>query len=443
MAFPTGPSAVRRPTLRRATLLAAALALAGVACSEELPTTGTCDADARLCDEQSITVEQVELEPVVFDTTVAGFPLRGTEPRLLTARSGDTLDARAIYRFDSLPSFYRATNGDSTPVTEVLEPALEIVVYRRAESYVPQAVTVEAYDVAVAGDDTSTVELAAAFVPERLVGTATLAPRAATDTTTVDTLRIPLQPSTILAKLAGDRRLRVGLRVAPGMDARLSLSPTIARVGYRATPDTVIARLTRSPLSETPPAQPQLQIDFSSFTIVVAGTAPDDPGVLTVGGLPGRRALLRFAIPPAILDSAQILRATLVLTKQPVATYLESDTLRLQPLAVTVSDAVTDLRRRLLLAAIPVSPFTGREVLSSTPVNVRPSTAGTVELAIPELVGAWRTIGDVGYRPELVLTSALEGATPVEARFYGRAAPAALRPKLRISYIRSIDFDIP
>lgn len=442
MAFPTGPSAARRPTLRLTTLLAAALALAGVACSEELPTSDTCAADPLLCGEQSISVQQVELEPVAFDTTLAGFPLRGTEVRLLAARSGDSLDVRAIYRFDSLPSFYRS-GTDSIPVTQVIDPVVEVIVYRRLDSYVPQPTTVEAFDVAVAGDDTSTTELAAAFVPARLIGTTTLAPRAAGDTTTVDTLRIPLQPSTILDKLAGDARLRVGLRVAPGQDARLSLSPTVARVTYRASPDTTIARLSRAPYSQTPGGQPQLQIDFSSFTIVVDGTTPEEPGVLTVGGLPGRRALLRFAVPAAIVDSAQILRATLVLTKQPVPGFLESDTLRLQPLAVTASEAVTDLRRRMLLAAIPISPFTGREVLSAVPVNVKPGTAGTVEIAIPELVGAWRTIGGIGFRPELVLTSALEGATPVQARFYGREAPAALRPKLRVSYIRSIDFDIP
>ena len=441
MAFPTGPSAVRRPTLRLTTVLVAALALVGVACSEELPTTATC-ADPLLCGEQSITVEQVELEPVVFDTTLAGFPLRGTEGRLLAAQAGDSLDVRAIYRFDSLPSFYRS-GTDSVPVTQVVDPVVEVVVYRRSDSYVPQQTTVEAYDVAAVADDTSTIELAAAFVPARLLGTATIATRATSDTTTLDTLRIPLQPGTILDKLAGDGRLRVGLRVAAGQDARLSLAPTLARVVFRATTDTAVAPLTRSPLSQTPGGQPQLQIDFSSFTIVVNGTTPDEPGVITVGGLPGRRALLRFAVPSAILDSAQILRATLVLTKQPVSGFLESDTLRLQPLAVTASAAVTDLRRRLLLAAIPVSPFTGREVLSGVPTNVKPGTAGTVEIAIPELVGAWRTTGDLGYRPELVLASALEGASPVQARFYGRSADAALRPKLRLSYIRSIDFDIP
>jgi len=441
MAFPTGPSAARRPTLRLTTLLAAVLALAGVACSEELPTSETC-ADPLLCGEQSINVQQVELEPVTFDTTLAGFPLRGTEVRLLAARAGDSLDVRAIYRFDSLPSYFRR-GVDSIPVTEVIEPVVEVVVYRRSDSYVPQPTTVEAFDVAVAGNDTSTTELAAAFVPERRIGTATLAPRAASDTTTVDTLRIPLDGSTILGKLAGDGRLRVGVRVAPGQDARLSLSPTVARVVYRATTDTAIAALTRAPYSQTPEGQPQLRIDFSSFTIVVAGTTPEQPGVLSVGGLPGRRALLRFAIPAAILDSAQILRATLVLTKQPVPGFLDGDTLRLQPLAVTTSGVVTDLRRRMLLASIAVSPFTGRSVVSSVPTNVKPGTEGTVEIAIPELVGSWRTTGDIGYTPELVLASALEGATPVQARFHGSAADPALRPKLRVSYIRSIDFDIP
>ncbi len=440
MAFPTGPSVSRRPSLRLTTLLVAAAAVAG-ACSEELPTSATC-ADPLLCGEQSINVAQVELEPVTFDTTLAGFPLRGTEARLLAARAGDSLDTRAIYRFDSLPTFYRA-GADSTPVTQVLDPVLEVVAFRRGESYVPQATTVEAYDVAVAGDDTSTTELAAAFQPERLLGTTTVPVRAAGDTTSVDTLRFALPPALLLAKIGGDARLRVGLRVAPGADARLSLSPTSARVAYRASTDTAIARLVRTPLSETPVGQPQLRIDFSSFTIVIDGTAPDDPAAVTVGGLPGRRALLRFDVPAAIVDSAQILRATLVLTKRPLAGQLASDTLFLQPLAVTASAAVTDLQRRVLLASNPISPFTGRNVVPLAPTAVIPGTEGTVELAIPELVGAWRTIGNVGYRPELVLSSALEGASPVQAQFYASDAPAALRPKLRLSYIRRIDFDIP
>ena len=396
MAFPTGPSVPRRPTLRLAALLGAALALGVTACSEELPTTATC-ADPLLCGEQSITVTQVELAPVTFDTTLVGFPLRGTEPRLLAAQSGDTLDTRAIYRFDSLPSTY-APAGSTTPqpVVEVIDPTLEVLVFRRGESYVPQATIVEAYDVAVAGNDTSTTDLAAAFVSARRLGTATLQPRAASDTTSIDTLRFALDPAVVLTKLGADARLRVGLRVASGQDARLMLSPTIARVSYRATSDTAVARLVRTPLSQTPEGQPQLRIDFSSFTIVVDGTAPAAGDVLAVGGLPGRRALLRFAIPASIVDSAQILRATLVLTKQPVAGYLASDTLLLQPLAVTASDAVTDIRRRVLLASNPLSPFTGRNVVPTAPITVRPAEAGTVELAIPELVTAWRTVGGVG-----------------------------------------------
>ena len=439
MAFPTGPSAPRRPLPR---LVTAALVLALAACTEDLATSATC-ADPVLCGEQSLAVEQVELEPVVADTTVAGFPLRGTEVRLLAARAGDSLDVRAIFRFDSLPTFYRTTAGDSVPVTQLVDPVVEVLVFRRGESYVPQATTVEAFDVGGVANDTSTVDLAAAFTPDRLLGTATLAPRASSDTTTADTLRIPVSPEALLARIRGDARLRVGVRVAPGQDARLVLSPTIARATYRATPDTSVARLVRAPLSQTPEGEPQLRIDFSSFTIVVAGTTSDDPSVLTVGGLPARRALLRFAIPPAVLDSSQILRATLVLTQRPIPGYLAGDTLRLQPLAVTASDLVTDLRRRMLLASNPLSPFTGRNVVSSTPTNVLPGGSGTVEIPIPELVGAWRTIGDVGYSPELVLASALEGATPVQAQFYASEAPAALRPKLRLSYIRRIDFDLP
>jgi hypothetical protein len=433
------------PVLRRPLFLVVTAALIGaVACTEDLSTTATCSAaDAELCPEQQLTVEQAELQPVVEDTTIAGFPLRGTESRLLAARAGDTLDVRAVYRFDSLPRSY-VSGTTTTPVGQVLEPVMEVIVLRRTESLVPAGTSIEAYDVDIAGDDTSTAALAAAFTPARLLGSGPLAVRPATDTTTVDTLRIALSPDRLLSKITGDSGLRVGLRVAAAGEARVRLSPTAARIAFRAVADTNVARLSQTPLSKTPVGNSQLQIDLSSFTVTVKGTpAPADP-VIVVGGLPARRALLRFVVPPAIVDSSIILRATLVLTQRPVRGYLAADTLGLQPLAVVTSDVVRDVPRRMLFATNAVSPFSGRAVLGADPLPVVPADSGEFEFPIAELVGTWRTSNAVGFLPELVLAAAFEGSSPLQAHFFSAEAPdASLRPKLRLSYIRRINFSIP
>ena len=431
----TGSPVSRRPLF----LVVIAALLGTAACTEDLTTSATCPG---LCPEQELNVEQVELQPVTEDTTIAGFPLRGTESRLLAARAGDTLDVRAIYRFDSLPRTYNS-GATPTPITAVLDPVIEVLVPRGSESLVPAGLSVEAYDVDIAGDDTSTTGLAAAFTAERLIGSGALPVRTATDTTTVDTLRIALTPARLLSKIASDSGLRVGLRLASASEARVRFSPTGVRLAFRVSADTTIARVTQEPLSKTPTDNTQLQIDLSSFTVTVRGTpAPTDP-VLVVGGLPARRSLLRFAVPSAIVDSSIILRATLVLTQRPVRGYLASDTLGLQPLAVVTSEAVRDIPRRMLFATNTVSPFSGRPVLSANPFVVVPSDSGEFEIPIAELVGTWRSSNVLGFLPELVLASAFEGSSTLQAQFYSAEADPALRPKLRLSYIRRINFSIP
>ena len=50
------------------------------------------------------------------DTTVTGLPPIGNETFMMLASHGDTLDARAIVRFDTLPQTYSKNSIDSTIV---------------------------------------------------------------------------------------------------------------------------------------------------------------------------------------------------------------------------------------------------------------------------------------------------------------------------------------
>lgn len=437
MAFVTGSPHRRRPL----PLLSLVALLGAVACTEQLTTSNTCPA---LCPEQGVPVQSVELQPVVLDTSVAGFPLLGTESRLMAARSGDTLDTRLVFRFDSLPTRHRLASGDSADITEVVDPVLELLVLRRAVSHVPGPTTVAAYDVTAAGDDTSTAELAAAFTPERRLGEAVLAVRPSGDTTSLDSLRIPLRADAVLAAVAAgaDGRLRLGVRIE-GSDGRVYVPPTQARLLFRASADSAAPRLVVTLRSRTPSGDAQLQIDQSAFRIVVAGTPPLPEATLGVGGLPGRRALLRFALPPAILDSSAVVRATLVLTQRPVRGFLPTDTAFVVPLAVTTNVGVADLPRRLWLAANAFNPYSGQPALPSDPLRRMPSDSGHFELPIAELVGAWRTTNALGFEPELVLAMGTEGTSPVQIQFFSSEAAPELRPRLRLNYVRRVNFGLP
>ncbi|HEX6629652.1 MAG TPA: hypothetical protein VF048_01105 [Gemmatimonadaceae bacterium] len=432
----TGSSVLRRPLA----LLVAVAALGAAACTEDLTTSNTCPD---LCPEQDLTVQQVELMPVTLDTVLAGFPVLGAEQSLLVARAGDSLDVRAVVRFDSLPSTYDDEQGDNHDITQVVEPVVEVLLARKLAT-TPVAVTLEAYDVAVTGDDTSAAVLAAAFTPDRLLGTLVVPPVSARgDTVQVDTLEIPLDPAMLLQRIAAGEGLRVGLRVSGADVARLPLDPSNSFLTFAVSADSGARRLALAQRSLTPADDPRLRADQSSFTIVVAGTPPPPPSVLAVGGLPARRSLLRFQLPPEIVDSSTVLRATLVLTQIPVRGYLTTDTLQLQPLAVTTRAAVTDVRRRMQLAANALNPYSGRPVLAVAPLPVIPGDSGEFLIQIPELVGAWRTTDVLGFLPELVLATPRESWTPLRAEFFSAEAPPELRPRLRLSYIRRVNFDLP
>ena len=91
-------------SLRLASLAAAFIGAA--ACTENLGGDGACPI---LCPTQGGDIQNVTLDAIVFDTTVLTLSGLGTEPGLLLASRGDTLDTRVVIRFDSLPTKFNAS----------------------------------------------------------------------------------------------------------------------------------------------------------------------------------------------------------------------------------------------------------------------------------------------------------------------------------------------
>jgi hypothetical protein len=154
-----------------------------------------------------------------------------------------------------------------------------------------------------------------------------------------------------------------------------------------------------------------------------------------VGGIGGRRTYLRFDVPRSLLDSAQVVRATLVLTQRQNGGQIATDSVRVVPDIVIANRSVTDLRRAATLVA---------NVASSAVDTLRaaPTTAGTRELSVAPVITYWRLQGDSVYQA-LSLRAMHEGSQATELRFFSSEAPAELRPQLRISYIPRTQFGLP
>jgi len=87
-------------------LATAALFVLISSCSENLDSSGACPV---LCPPIGGDVQNITIDAVVIDTTVPSLSGLGTEPGLLLAARGDTLDTRVIIRLDSLGGQHRST----------------------------------------------------------------------------------------------------------------------------------------------------------------------------------------------------------------------------------------------------------------------------------------------------------------------------------------------
>jgi hypothetical protein len=417
-------------------LLAIALVSAAmgsiVACREDLNGAAGCPS---LCPEQNVEAKDTLLESfVAIDTTVVGFPAIGTETRLLLASRGDTLDARAVMRFDTLTQQFTRGGTDST--IYAVDSAMVNLTLDSLGTKATQPVTVEVYDVDTAVVDTAVSVGLTLFRPDRLIGGKTYAV-----SELKDTLHVPLQNEKVLAKLrsAGPRRLRIGLRIQSTASAQIRLrsregggAPTIS---YDPSPDTAVKSIINSETSLTPTDNSTLKSDLTDYQLVAFSRATGAGSLLGVGGLPAQRSYLRFDIPSRLIDSATVVRATLLLTQLPATSVDATDTLTIYPQVVRAALTLTDVGRSAGILNIP-----GLEIDS---LRVRPSDGGLRAIEIVGALREWKAVGTTSLQRAIVLRSSTEGASAPAALFYSSEAAPELRPRLRITYVNKVQFGVP
>ncbi|MEP7347253.1 MAG: hypothetical protein ABI877_18425, partial [Gemmatimonadaceae bacterium] len=287
--------------------------MAFVACNESLDTGAACPV---LCPDQNVIVRDTILDAVSLDTSVAGFPPVGTELSLFLTARGDTVDVRGVVRFDSLTATFTKNGGDSA-ITAIDSAGIVLLIDRTNSTYTAP-VRFDLYDVDTTAADTSLAAIRALFRSDRLIGGATL------DTNQIkDTTIVPLDNAKILDKILNKKRLRVGIQVSSSNPVVLLAGTTNSArsslLQYDPLPsDTAIHIINVGPLSTTPVDNGELLGDLTDYQVVLKSPqTPQSPDILSIGGLEGRRAFLRFEIPAFIVDSSTVLRATLLAVQHP------------------------------------------------------------------------------------------------------------------------------
>jgi len=413
-------------------LIGGVATLAIAACSEKLEGGQSCPL---LCPQQAVTLNDTTIDALVSDTTITGLPAIGTERFMMLASHGDTVDSRAIIRFDTLPQSYTKNAIDSTIAN--IDTAELIVPIAAPDSLhrLAAPITIEAYNVDTAATDTVASILSTLFRPDRFLGSRTFVPDSV-----VDTLRIPIAADTVLDRVLNGTHLRVGLRVisSQSVDLRIGTVEQGLPVNLRlkVSADTSVAPLNVAPVSLTPKNVSFLSGPLADFTLVVKGGTATPPTLLAVGGVPSRRVFFRFDVPSHIVDSTTIVRASLLLTQVPNRRLSPRESVYVFPLPILAGPAITDLS-----SALRFLGATGQFGLDS--LSLAPGDSGLRSFEIVGLVRTWRGQPTTVSPRTVALASGAEGQLPAEIDFVSTKGPLALRPRLRITYAPQIPYGLP
>ena len=412
--------------------LGALLLLGVVACTEEVTGSLGCP---ELCKDQSAELRDTTLTgTLTIDSTLVGFPLFGTARDFTLIAQGDTADVRLVIRFDTLPNTFRHPNASVDSAITRIDSA-RIVFFVDTTIGRPKApVTIEAFDVDTTAADSLRSALVPLFRPDRRIGIRTY-----TVSELRDTLPLPLDSSVVLAKSAAGARLRIGLRVSSTAPVRLRVAGSVfaPRLIFRVSPDTLVRRDTVVLQSKTPADDP-ISTLYAMYPIVVAGALPIPPSpVLAVGGVGGARAFLRFDIPAILVDSVQVIRASLLLNQ--VASRVaasSSDTVAMLVTPILAGAQVTDVGTIASFAGSPAA-------VGLDSVRLVPKDAGLRSIELVNLFRAWRDVGAENSIRAIVLRAKQEASSAAELDFVSSEGAVDLRPRLRITYVPRRGFGLP
>jgi hypothetical protein len=430
---------------RRPTRLALLLVLG--ACTEHATAPGVCP---EYCPGGQIAVvDTIFTDMIVRDSAFSGY-FEATQGRALAvADVPGMVDSRAIFRLNgAIPDRVRnRPNPDTTTVPITVDSAqLQLNIIRRDTA--TKNLWIKVYRLPLDLDSTTTfAQLVPAFT-DSIVDSVNLSALLARPEIT-DTVTVRIWGDTIQTDSAG-HVLRVGA------DSTLILtfefdttqaryvaadSGTIA-YGVRVSADTlasiglgsmetsdrsaIVKWFYTYPDTNAAPVQATVQraSSFDSF-VFTPPQAPVDSN-LAVGGAPAARSLLRVAIPGVLRDSADVVRATLILV--PVG-----------PVPGAAGDSFTVIAQPVVADLGAKSPLSLNNLFYGFK-NIHLNAADTVRMELTDLIRAWAL--DTSATTAIMLLQSAEASTYAQIRFYSTRAPA-FKPTLHVTYVRRYPFGTP
>jgi hypothetical protein len=389
---------------------AALTAVVATACQEDLlaPGAGACPA---FCPpEQVVVVDSLLLDGVVNDSSFVGYVLPGEAggAQLVSDAGGPVPTSRAVVRFAPFAERLQLGPGDTTtgpviaidsfevriPITSRGGAGLELRLYRLPAT-VESNVTFAALD--------------PYFADSALVATLPL-PDSLTNGS--DTVRLAADA---FPTLDADGRV-----AALGLELRAVDRGHVVLGTLEGAAAVTLTRHVQVDSAGQPVARAEARLpSFDTFVAPDPPAIPDDP--LRVGGAPSRRSLLRFSLPPRILDSSTVVKATLILVPVQPSVGAPGDTVRMLAQGVAA-----DVGAKSPLLAV------AEEDLTLLVASVLVGTADTVRLDVTDLVLSWAADST---RPRSVMVRAIPEGNTFGEVIFGSSGGAAARPALQVTFV--------
>lgn len=395
----------------------AALGLAGAiaACQERLTAPAECPA---LCPGDSEVFDTILTTIPGADSSYQGYLEGGSGISLLVSNGLAGIERRAVYRFGARSDSVRVADTNRAYVVDSVLLSLSLV----ARDTLLDGLKVYLYRI----DNTVASGVNFADVEAQLI-----------EANLIDSIEVAdtLNRGLVQAVLRGTDVLKTGLPVDSGGVLAIGLAisapaPTGIRIGSSAGSNgaTFVSYVTAQGVADTVTGRQQALTRAPSFnTFVSDAPFEPDPDLLSLGGEPSSRALLRFDLPDRLEDSADIVRATLELVPVGPVPGLPTD-----PSLLVAKSVLADLGAK--------SPVTEDPTFFATD-TLTPGVSDTVRLDVTNLVKLWQSTA--AERPEAIFLSLLpEAATFMRAEF-GSSRSAVGGPRLRITYMLAFPFENP
>lgn len=420
-------------------LLSLGLALACAACVEDLTTTGVCP---EFCPPgEVIAVDSVLRDVVSRDSAFRGY-VQPYEASVMTATYlPGQLDSRPVFRTTALPSRLRiGTDTTTGAVVGVDSLRLQLLLLQRDTT--ARDLMLALHRVPRTVDSTTTyADLAPDFAapPIRVIHVDSLialpgqrdtitGDSVVVDSSGVVTLLISLDSADVGWTEADSGRIGLGIGASADTLSGPGSASVVIGAEDRGVVVTWFARVDSLGV-DTVARGAGGGAEFDSYVVDQPVIALDS--TLAVGGAPSARGLLRFARPPGLFDSTQIVRASLIVVPETAPIGTVADSFR-----IVAQRIVTDLGAKSPLAG-PAFPG---DLSYFGAAFVRPGSLDTVRIDVTDLVRRWQS--DTLAPTALMLRADPEAGSSGEIRF-APSRTALRRPALQLTYVPRFPFGEP